>query len=47
VVSNPSKKYLWILCRTSTMDSAIYEQILERLKQQGFDLSKIQKTKHT
>ena len=47
VVSNPSKKYLWILSRTSTLDSAIYEQILERLKQKGFDLSKIQKTKHS
>lgn len=46
VVSNPSKKYLWILCRTSKMDNATYEQILERLKQKGFDLSKLQKTVH-
>lgn len=47
VVSNPSKKYLWILCRKSKMDNAIYEQILERLKQKGFDLSKLQKTIHS
>jgi apolipoprotein D and lipocalin family protein len=47
VVSNPSKKYLWILCRTSTIDSSLYEKILERIKQKGFDLSKLQKTKHS
>lgn len=46
VVSHPNKKYLWILCRTSTIDNTIYQQIIERLKQKGFDLSKLQKTKH-
>ncbi len=46
VVSNPNKKYLWILCRTSTMDPAVYQQIIERLQSKGFDLSKLQKTQH-
>lgn len=45
VVSHPSKKYLWILSRTSTMDSAVYNQIVFRLKEKGFDLSKLQLTK--
>lgn len=46
VVSNPSKKYLWILSRTAAMDNAVYQQILERLESKGFNLSKLQKTKH-
>lgn len=45
VVSHPSKKYLWILSRTPQMDEGIYEQILLRLKEQGFDLTKLMKTK--
>jgi apolipoprotein D and lipocalin family protein len=46
VVSNPSKKYLWILCRKSTMDSAVYDKIILNLKSKGFDLTKLQKTQH-
>lgn len=46
VVSNPTKKYLWILCRASTMENAVYQQIIERLESKGFDLSKLQKTQH-
>ena len=44
VVSHPSKKYLWILSRTPHMDKAPYLQILSRLKEKGFDLSKLQTT---
>jgi apolipoprotein D and lipocalin family protein len=45
VVSHPNKKYLWILSRTPEMDNAVYEQILSRLKEKGFDLTKLQITK--
>lgn len=44
VVSHPNKKYLWILSRTSKMDDNIYQQIILRLKEKGFDLSKIKIT---
>ena len=44
VVSNPSKKYLWILSRTPKMEDATYQQILTRLKEKGFDLSKLKIT---
>ena len=44
VVSHPSRKYLWILNRTPKMNEAIYEQILKRLTENGFDLNKLQKT---
>lgn len=44
VVSHPNKKYLWILSRTSKMDDTVYQQIISKLKSNGFDLSKLLKT---
>ena len=44
VISHPNKKYLWILSRTSKMDGTIYQQIISRLEEKGFDLSKLQAT---
>ncbi len=45
VVSHPNRKYLWILSRTPTMNDILYQQILSRLKEKGFDLSKLQVTR--
>lgn len=45
VVSHPNKKYLWILSRTPKMEDAVYQQILLRLKKNGFDLAKLKITK--
>jgi apolipoprotein D and lipocalin family protein len=47
VVSNPNKKYLWILSRTPKMDIEIYQQIIKRLMEKGFDLTKLQNTVQT
>ena len=44
VVSHPNRKYLWILSRTPKMDETLYGQILARLTEKGFDLSKLQIT---
>lgn len=44
VVSHPNKDYLWILSRTPKMDPAVYEGILSRLKEKGFDLSRLKRT---
>lgn len=41
VVSNPDRSTLWILCRTKTMDTTLYQTILEKLKTSGFDISKL------
>lgn len=41
VVSNPDKKSLWILSRTSKMDAVVYQNIITRLKEKGFDLTKL------
>ena len=44
VVSEPDKKDLWILSRTPKMDHLVYQQIMGRLKEKGFDLSKLKLT---
>jgi apolipoprotein D and lipocalin family protein len=44
VVSNPNKKYLWILSRTPKMNEDIYREIIVRLKEKGFDITKLQMT---
>lgn len=44
VVSEPARKYLWILSRTPKMNEITYQQILNRLTNTGFDLSKLQIT---
>jgi len=40
-VGDPSRKYLWILSRTKSLDPAIREVIVNRLKLMGFDTDKL------
>lgn len=44
-VSEPKREYLWILSRTPTVPRASYEALLDRLRAQGFDLSKLEPTR--
>ncbi len=44
VVSAPSMKYLWILSRTPTMEEQRYQAIVGRLKDRGFDITKLNRT---
>jgi apolipoprotein D and lipocalin family protein len=46
-VSEPSRKYLWILSRTRHVDPAVYGALLKRLAAQGFDTSKLVPTPHS
>lgn len=41
VVGHPSRKYLWVLSRTPTLDPTIYQGILNRTAAQGYDLSQV------
>ncbi len=43
VVGEESRKYLWILSRTPQMDESLYEGILSRLQEKGFDISRLEK----
>lgn len=44
VVGHPDRKYLWVLSRTPEMEEPLYNQILVRINQQGYDVSKLMKT---
>ena len=44
VVGHPSRKYLWILCRTPLMDETTYAQLLGSIVDMGYDLTEIVKT---
>lgn len=44
VVGTPNRRYLWILSRAQTMDNALYGEIIQRAKLQGFDTGAIVRT---
>jgi apolipoprotein D and lipocalin family protein len=44
VVSDPRREYLWILSRTPQLDKKVYEEVLQRLQNQQFDVRKLELT---
>ncbi|GMY35656.1 temperature-induced lipocalin-1 [Fagus crenata] len=44
LIGQPTRKYLWILCREPHLDDEIYNQLVQRARDQGYDVSKLQKT---
>lgn len=46
VVGVPSRKYCWILSRTTVMSDETYAGIVERVKAKGFDVSQFNRTIH-
>jgi apolipoprotein D and lipocalin family protein len=47
VVGHPGRDYLWILSRTPKMDGAVYEGILGRLREQGYEVERLERTVQT
>ena len=43
VIGGPSRNYLWIMARTKTLPPPVYQGILHRVQQMGYDVSLIQK----
>ena len=43
VIGIPSRKYVWIMARDSGMNDKLYDRILSRLSEIGYDVSLIQK----
>lgn len=43
-VSEPKREYLWILSRTPKVDPVSYNTLLTRLRQNGFDVHKLEVT---
>ena len=44
VVGVPNRKYLWILSRTPQMEAEVYEGIVSRLRDQGYDPARLNRT---
>jgi apolipoprotein D and lipocalin family protein len=44
VIGEKSHNYLWILSRTPQMDKAVYNELLKRVQEKGFDTSKLETT---
>jgi apolipoprotein D and lipocalin family protein len=47
VVGEPNRKYLWILSRTPSMDKAVIQDVLGQIKQKGYDLNGLIRTRQT
>ncbi|XP_076904739.1 temperature-induced lipocalin-1-like [Bidens hawaiensis] len=46
LIGQPSRKNLWILCRDNQIDEEVYNQLLEKAKGQGYDVSKLKRKTH-
>jgi apolipoprotein D and lipocalin family protein len=44
VVGHPSRKFLWILSRTPTLEPTIYQELLTRVRAHGYDPERLNKT---
>lgn len=43
IVGHPSRDYAWVFSRTQRMDAELYQQLLSRFSELGYDASRIQK----
>jgi apolipoprotein D and lipocalin family protein len=44
VVGHPNRSYLWILSRTPQMAPALYDDLLNRIGNKGYDIARIKRT---
>jgi apolipoprotein D and lipocalin family protein len=44
MVGTPDRKYLWILSRSPRLDPSVYELLIARAAEQGFEVSRIART---
>ncbi len=47
VVGSPDRTYLWILSRAPVLDPALFDRATARAAANGFDVSRLQRTKQT
>lgn len=47
VVGDPGRDYLWILSRTPRIDEETYQRLVESARSQGFDVSRLMRTKQS
>lgn len=44
VVGHPKHKYLWILSRTPTMEPELYDRLIHRIEETGYDPDRLERT---
>jgi apolipoprotein D and lipocalin family protein len=47
VLGTPDRKYLWVLSRAPQMDEVTYKRLVEKAAAQGFDVTKLMKTRQS
>ena len=47
LVGDSERKYLWVLSRSPQMDDDVFDQLVEEARSQGFDTSRLQRTRQT
>jgi apolipoprotein D and lipocalin family protein len=45
LVGQPSRKFLWVLSRTPELSEEIYKELLDHATNEGYDVSRLEKTK--
>lgn len=46
VVGTPDRKYLWVLSRAATLSSDDWDRALAKVRENGYDPSRLERTKH-
>jgi len=44
VVGHPNRNYLWILSRSPRLEESLYEDLIQRIANKGYDISRIKRT---
>jgi apolipoprotein D and lipocalin family protein len=44
VVGHPNRNYLWILSRSAQMEETLYQELMRRIANKGYDLSRVKRT---
>jgi apolipoprotein D and lipocalin family protein len=47
LIGEPAREYLWVLSRSPTLDAGRYDALVAEAKAQGFEVSKLVRTRHT
>ncbi|KAL5698245.1 hypothetical protein ACHQM5_029310 [Ranunculus cassubicifolius] len=47
LIGQPSRNYLWILCREPHLDEAVYNQLVQKATDEGYDVTKLHKTQQS
>jgi apolipoprotein D and lipocalin family protein len=47
LIGEPAREYLWVLSRSPTLEAARYDALVAEAKAQGFDVSRLVRTRHT